>query len=84
MPINLWSRCDSPGCQSFRLTPAGQPPTDWLSINGQVFTCSWTCLALYAAQAASQLEKPAETLPTNGVMESETEKTPVGAASPPE
>jgi hypothetical protein len=79
MPISLWARCDSPGCESFRLTPVGQPPQDWLTINNQVFVCSWTCLALYAAQAASQLEKP----PENGtVPDAEPEKAAVDASSP--
>ncbi len=58
MPINLWTRCDGPGCDRFQLTAPSQPPPGWLNINNQVMLCSFTCMALYAAQMAGQLEKP--------------------------
>lgn len=79
MSVQLLVRCDSPGCEQFRLAPVGQPPADWLSVNGQATFCSFTCMALYAAQVASEHEKPA----ANGTEpDGEPEKAEVDASSP--
>ncbi len=83
MPLNLLIRCDSPGCEQFRVTPTGQPPTDWLTINGQATFCTWTCLAIYAAQVAGQLEKAVKE-PVNGTTEPTPEPAEVVATSSPE
>jgi hypothetical protein len=60
MPVEFLTRCDSPGCQSYQRTPVGQPPVNWLSINGQWMFCSWTCVAICAAQVASEEKAQAE------------------------
>ena len=83
MPLNLLIRCDSPGCEQFRLTPTGQPPTDWLTINGQATFDSWTCLAIYAAQVAGQLEKAVKEPSENGTT-AEPEPAEVVATGTPE
>lgn len=95
MAFVMITRCDGPGCESFMQTAVGKPPTGWLLLasqghNGQAIFCSWTCLALYAAQNASTYEKPAEQPMTDAAPEEpetnghEPAEETVGTTSPTE
>lgn len=86
MPVQLLVRCDSPGCESYEATPVGQPPVHWLNINGAVTLCSWTCLAIYAANMAGlekdRAEQAQAEAPEADVEPEAPPAEPVGAASP--
>ncbi len=94
MPFVMLTRCDGPACESFMQTAPNKPPTGWLIVasqghNGQAVFCSWTCLALMAAQNASAYEKPGEPVMPVDPEEPEANgheptEDPVGTTSPTE